>query len=127
MEDFKNRKELPREALEELFQKTLTIWNNLEFDIYKWRPQWPNLNGTKVRELAAISFCSSVLDTTVIDLELDFGYDYFRAGFGATKDHDSVELMFVDFLLMYLADELGYEFIEFTEAASSFGEEIKNV
>lgn len=113
--------------LEELFQKTLTLWNNLEFDAEEGCQKWPTLTGTRVCELAKICFCSSVLDTDVINLELDFDYNYLEAGFGATKHHSSVEIMFVDFLLHYLADELGYEFVEFTETTSSFAEETKNV
>ena len=113
MFDFDQEDEkLSVKLLEELFQKTLTLWNNLEFDIDECRPKWPSLKGTRVYGSAQICFCSSALDTDVIDLEFDFDYNYLEAGFGGTRHHISVEIMFVDFLLHYLAYELGYDLIE---------------
>ena len=128
MSDFGQEDEKPSvKTLEFMFQKALTCWNNLELN-KKGDPEWPSLLGTELYETCKIKFCNSVLDTKWVEVKNYFGYNPLEAGFYMpTEQQISTEIMFVDFLLMYLADELGYEFVEFTENTSSFAEETKNV
>ena len=56
-----------------------------------------------------------------------YGYGVEHNYFGLTQFSQKYnEMMMLDFILLDLADELGYEFVEF-EGVSSFAEETKNV
>ena len=56
-----------------------------------------------------------------------YGYGVEHNYFGLTQaNQKDNEMIMLDFILLDLADELGYEFVEF-EGVSSFAEETKNV
>lgn len=65
-------------------------------------------------------------EVTIVARSYGYGVEgYFGTRSGEDKT-TGAEMMMLDFILLDLADELGYEFVEF-EGVSSFAEETKNV